>query len=127
MNTFSELSLSALLKSNLKLNGFVEPTLVQSQTIPAALAGRDVIATAQTGTGKTLAFVLPLLETLAAKPAEGVSVVILTPTRELAIQISEVFAQVGANTGVRSAVVVGGLGEGPQLKAIRKGAQVLIA
>src|SRR6266566_3133975 len=127
MNTFTELSLSSALKTNLARNGFVEPTPVQAQAIPAALAGRDVVATAQTGTGKTLAFVLPLLESLAAKPANGVGAVILTPTRELAIQIDEVFAQLGANTGIRSAVVVGGMGEGPQLKAIRKGAQVLIA
>src|SRR3954470_5470576 len=118
MNTFSELSLSPVLKSNLTRQGFLEPMPVQAQAIPAALAGRDVVATAQTGTGKTLAFLLPMLESLAAKPASGVSAVILTPTRELAIQIDEVFAQLAANTGVRSAVVVGGLGEGPQLKAI---------
>ena len=127
MNTFSELSLSSVLKNNLSRQGFVEPTPVQAQAIPAALAGRDVVATAQTGTGKTLAFVLPLLESLAGKPATGVNAFILTPTRELAMQIDEVFAQLGANTGIRSAVVVGGMGEGPQLKAIRKGAQVVIA
>jgi ATP-dependent RNA helicase RhlE len=128
MNTFSELSLSALLKSNLKLNGFVEPTPVQSQTIPAALAGRDVVATAQTGTGKTLAFVLPMLESLTANPAPaGVSAVVLSPTRELAIQISEVFAQLAMGTGIRCAVVVGGMSEHNQLQAIRRGAQVLIA
>jgi ATP-dependent RNA helicase RhlE len=127
MNTFTELSLSSVLKNNIARQRFVTPTPVQSQTIPAALAGRDIVATAQTGTGKTLAFVLPLLESLAAKQATGVSAVILTPTRELAIQIDEVFQQLASGTGVRTAVVVGGLGEGPQLKAIRKGAQVLIA
>src|SRR5262245_55437356 len=127
MNTFSELQLSALLKSNLKLNNFVTPTPVQAQAIPAALAGRDVVATAQTGTGKTLAFVLPMLESLIAKPAAGVSAVILTPTRELALQINDVFAQLAAGSGIRSAAVVGGLNERTQLQAIRKGAQVLIA
>ena len=121
MNTFSELSLSALLKSNLKLGGFVEPTPVQSQAIPAALAGRDVVATAQTGTGKTLAFVLPMLESLTAKPAQpGINAVILSPTRELAIQISEAFAQLAMGTGIRCAVVVGGMSEHAQLQAIRK-------
>src|SRR5438270_4412492 len=108
MNTFSELSLSSVLKTNLARHGFVEPMPVQAQAIPAALAGRDVVATAQTGTGKTLAFVLPIIESLAGKPSNGVSAVILTPTRELAIQIDEVFAQLGSGTGIRSAVVVGG-------------------
>src|SRR5437868_14470882 len=101
MNTFSELSLSSVLKSNWKRGGFVEPTPVQAQAIPAALAGRDVVATAQTGTGKTLAFVLPMLESLIAKPpAPGVAAVILTPTRELALQINEVFTQLSAGTGI---------------------------
>src|SRR3954451_13819505 len=114
MNQFSELQLSTCLKSSLAYNGFVQPTPVQAQAIPAALAGRDVVATAQTGTGKTLAFVLPLLESLTANPTPGVSAVILSPTRELAMQINEVFALLGAGTGIRSAVVVGGLGERPQ-------------
>src|SRR5258706_4428018 len=120
MNTFSEFQLSALLKSNLKLHGFVTPTPVQAQAIPAALAGRDVVATAQTGTGKTLAFVLPMLESLLTKPAVGVSAVILTPTRELALQINDAFAQLAIGTGIRSAAVVGGLNERTQLQAIRK-------
>jgi len=128
MNTFSELSLCPLLKRNLALYGFVEPTPVQSQTIPAALAGRDIVATAQTGTGKTLAFVLPILEALTAKPlTDGVNVVVLSPTRELAMQINEVFAQLATGTKIRSAVVVGGMSESAQLRAIRQGAQVVIA
>src|SRR5207249_1695006 len=126
MNTFSEFSLSPVLKTNLARHGFVKPTAVQSQAIPSALAGHDVVATAQTGTGKTLAFVLPLLESLAAKPA-GVSAVILSPTRELAIQTSETFAKMALGTGIRAAVVVGGLSESTQLHAIRRGAQVIIA
>ena len=110
------------------MGGFVEPTPVQAQAIPAALAGRDIVATAQTGTGKTLAFVLPMLESLTANPAgPGVSAVILTPTRELALQINEVFTQLAVGTGIRSAAVVGGMSERTQLNAIRKGAQVLIA
>ena len=126
MNTFSELSLSPVLKTNLAQHGFVKPTAVQSQAIPSALAGHDVVATAQTGTGKTLAFVLPLLQSLAAKPA-GISAVILSPTRELAIQTSETLAKMAHGTGIRAAVVVGGMSESAQLQAVRKGAQVIIA
>ncbi|HLH20096.1 MAG TPA: DEAD/DEAH box helicase [Bryobacteraceae bacterium] len=127
MTTFSELSISAVLKGNLARHGFTQPTPVQAQAIPPALEGRDVVATAQTGTGKTLAFVLPMLERLAGRPGRGVQALILSPTRELAIQIDETFRKIAAGTGIRSAVVVGGLSENTQLNAIRKGAQVLIA
>src|SRR5437867_5206902 len=132
MYTFSEFSLSPVLKTNLARHGFVKPTAVQSQAIPPALAGHDVVATAQTGTGKTLAFVLPMLESLAANPAAtavktGVTAVILSPTRELAIQTSETFAKIAAGTGIRAAVVVGGLSESVQLRALRNGAKVVIA
>jgi|HubBroStandDraft_4_1064222.scaffolds.fasta_scaffold15733_1 ATP-dependent RNA helicase RhlE len=128
MKSFSEFPLSALLQSNLLKNGFKEPTPVQAQAIEPALAGRDVVATAQTGTGKTLAFVLPIIHNLANEPARsGVRAVILSPTRELALQIHETFAMMAAGTQVRAAVVIGGVGEGSQLQAIRKGVQVLIA
>src|SRR6266436_4757543 len=128
MNTFTELSLSSALKTNLARHGFVEPMPVQAQAIPAALAGRDVVATAQTGTGKTLAFVVPLLESLAKQRHNaGICALILSPTRELAIQINETFVRLAAGTGIRSAVVVGGMSEHAQLQAIRKGVQVLIA
>src|SRR5258706_10077061 len=128
MKTFSEFSLSSVLNHNLAKHRFVEPTPVQSEAIPPALAGSDVVATAQTGTGKTLAFVLPLLEALIKKPpVTGVNALILSPTRELALQIGEVFALLAAGTGLRAAVVVGGMSEHQQLMAIRKGVQVLIA
>ncbi|MGH9662902.1 MAG: DEAD/DEAH box helicase, partial [Bryobacteraceae bacterium] len=128
MNTFSELSLSALLQRNLADLGFVKPTAVQAGAIPVALSGRDVVATAQTGTGKTLAFVLPLLEALNSTPRQpGVGALILSPTRELAMQSQETFTRLAAGTGIRSAVVVGGLSEQAQLRAIRCGATVLIA
>jgi ATP-dependent RNA helicase RhlE len=128
MKTFSELPVSAVLHANLAQNSFVTPTPVQSEAIPPALEGRDVVATAQTGTGKTLAFVLPLLESLLKQPIEtGVSAVILSPTRELAIQIHETFVKLAKNTGIRDAVVVGGMSERPQLDGIRRGARVLIA
>jgi len=128
MKSFTELTLSAQLKSNLDKLGFTEPTPVQAQAIEPALAGRNVVATAQTGTGKTLAFVLPLIQNLLNQPGKpGVKAVVLSPTRELAIQINETFAKLAAGTGIRAAVVVGGLSERAQLQGIRKGAQVLIA
>jgi ATP-dependent RNA helicase RhlE len=134
MKSFSELPLSALLKSNLSKHGFVQPTPIQELAIEPALAGRDLVATAQTGTGKTLAFVLPIIHHISAEAAQpaaagqaGIRAVILTPTRELAIQISEAFAQMASGSGIRAAVAVGGLSERVQLQAIRKGAQVLIA
>ena len=128
MKSFSEFPLSALLKSNLLKNGFKEPTPVQAQAIEPALAGRDVVATAQTGTGKTLAFVLPIIHRLADEPARaGIRAVILSPTRELALQIHEAFVKMAAGTPIRAAVVIGGVGEGSQLQSIRKGVQVIIA
>ncbi len=127
MNKFSEFSLSSALKQNLQLQGFIQPTPVQAQAIPPALEGSDVVATAQTGTGKTLAFVLPILHTLAAKPPVGIGAVILTPTRELAIQIHETFNKLAKNTGISATVVVGGLNEAAQIRDIKRGAQVVIA
>ena len=127
MTNFSDLSISAVLKSNLAQHGFTQPTPVQAQSIEPALAGRDVVATAQTGTGKTLAFVLPILERLLRRPGRGLQALVLSPTRELAIQIDEAFREIAAGTGIRSAVVVGGLNENAQLSAIRRGAQVVIA
>ena len=126
MKSFSEFSISAPLKSNLAKHGFTVPTPVQAQAIGPALEGRDLVATAQTGTGKTLAFVLPIIHLLAKQPSPGIRAVILSPTRELAIQINETFAKMAAGTGIRAAVVVGGLNERTQLQSIRKGAQVLI-
>ena len=128
MINFSELSLSAPLKSNLAKHGFAQPTPVQAQSIPPALAGRDLVATAQTGTGKTLAFVLPVIHRLEGQPSpSGIRAVILSPTRELALQIHETFAKMAAGTAIRAVVAVGGISERRQLQSIREGAQVLIA
>src|ERR1051326_1128076 len=128
MKTFTELSPPPLIERNLSRNGYLTPTPIQAAAIQPALAGNDLIATAQTGTGKTLAFVLPILHSLTGKelPA-GIQTVILSPTRELAIQINDTFVKMAAGTGLRTAVVVGGLSEQTQLQAIRKGAQVVIA
>jgi ATP-dependent RNA helicase RhlE len=128
MKTFSELSLSALLKTNLARNGFTEPTEIQALAIEPALARLDLVATAQTGTGKTLAFVLPIIHALTERhTSKGIRAVILSPTRELALQINETFVKMAAGSGIRAAVVVGGLNERTQLQSIRKGAQVVIA
>jgi ATP-dependent RNA helicase RhlE len=128
MKTFSELSLAPLLEANLSRNGFDVPTAIQAAAIGPALAGGDLIATAQTGTGKTLAFVLPVIHSLlASKGPSGIRTLILSPTRELALQINDTFVQMAAGSGLRAAVVVGGLSEQSQLQAIRKGAQVVIA
>src|SRR6266508_1138126 len=126
MNNFSELPLSPVLQKNLLRQGFVTPTPVQAQAIEPALNGRDVVATAQTGTGKTLAFVLPLLEAVLRQPNGATpDAVILSPTRELAIQIHEAFTQMAEGTGIRTAVVVGGFSEKTQLTSIRAGARVV--
>jgi len=128
MNTFSDIVASPLLRKNLAAQKFVTPTPIQAQAIPPATLGHDVVATAQTGTGKTLAFALPILEILTSKPlSAGAQALILTPTRELAMQIQAAFAQLTPGTGVRTAIAVCGMGEGPQIKAIRAGAHVIIA
>src|SRR5271165_733228 len=115
MKSFSELPLSAPLLSNLAKHGFVEPTPIQALAIEPALAGRDVVATAQTGTGKTLAFVLPILQTIGQtigqlpKPvAPGIRAIVLSPTRELAMQINDTFVKMATGTGIRASIAVGG-------------------
>lgn len=134
MKTFSEFDLSLVLKNNLQRNCFTEPTAIQAATIQPALEGRDLVATAQTGTGKTLAFVLPMIQRLTRPPQgttqavpAGIRAVVLAPTRELAMQIHEAFNMMAASTGLHAAIAVGGLNEQRQLQQIRKGAQVLIA
>jgi ATP-dependent RNA helicase RhlE len=130
MNTFSELPLCTVLHRNLIKHGFIQPTPVQSEAIPPALAGRDVVATAQTGTGKTLAFLLPVIQSLAkpeGKPVPGIGALILAPTRELALQIHEAALKLTQGLNLHSAVVVGGMNETTQLRQIRQGAQIAIA
>src|SRR3984957_12856205 len=126
MNHFSELNLCSALRNNPAKNEFVTPTPVQAQAIPPLLKGHDVVATAQTGTGKTLAFAIPIIEALAAVPrGKAVKVLILSPTRELAIQIDVAFRQLAEGMRIRTAVVVGGLREARQLQAIKAGAEVV--
>src|ERR1700740_1213859 len=104
MNKFSELPLSALLKENLSRNGFTDLTPIQAQTFEPAMAGRDLVATAQTGNGKTLAFVLPMIQNLSTEQRRpGVRALILSPTRELAVQIAATIALVARGTGITAA------------------------
>src|SRR6201988_5222778 len=126
MNKFSELTLSATLQSNLTRNGFVQPTPVQAQAIPPAMAGRDVVATAQTGTGKTLAFLVPIIEKLTSSDLAGIGALVLVPTRELAMQVAAQFDSLRERRLAPAALVTGGLSEGPQLSAIRKGAPIVV-
>ena len=106
---------------------YTQPTPVQSEAIPLVLAGRDVIATAQTGTGKTAAFLLPILHRLMHLPHGSTQVLILTPTRELAQQIDDVMLGLAYHTKLRGGIIVGGTSMGPQEKALRAGVEVLIA
>jgi ATP-dependent RNA helicase RhlE len=131
MKQFNELSLSQSVRSNLKRNCFVDMTPVQAQAVPPAMAGADVVATAQTGTGKTLAFLVPMIEKLLKPAAPGaknaVRGLVLSPTRELTIQIAEDFSKLAINSSLRAAVVVGGLSERAQLNAFRRDAQLVMA
>ncbi len=107
--------------------GYETATPIQEAAIPAALRGRDLIGTAQTGTGKTAAFVLPILNKLLDGPRGVQRALIVTPTRELAEQIHEVIRALAAGTKLRSATIYGGVGSGPQIKALREGAEILVA
>ena len=127
MQNFSELPISPYVKDRLSSAGFSIPTPVQSATIPQALAGRDVLATAQTGTGKTLAFLIPIMEQLLKQSATGIAALVLVPTRELAMQVADQYNALRGKQLAPAALVVGGLSEGPQLRAIRNGAKVVVA
>ena len=107
--------------------GFTEPTPIQRDAIPAALAGRDILASAQTGSGKTAAFVIPILQRLAGAPRRGARALVLTPTRELAVQVEEHVRELGRHAGVSSVKVYGGAGMHEQQRALRAGAQIVIA
>src|SRR4051812_19292405 len=107
--------------------GYVEPTPIQRQAIPPVMAGRDVMGLAQTGTGKTAAFVLPILHRLLNGPRGHVRALILAPTRELAEQIHEAVGVLGKQTGVRSITIYGGVATHPQVAGLRKGVEIVVA
>ncbi len=120
--------LSAGLQQKLAQFNFITLTPVQASAIPPALEGKDVLATAQTGTGKTLAFLIPVLEQLAAGvPARQVSALVLVPTRELAMQVHDQYEQLRERKTPPAALVIGGMSEQRQIQAVRKGASVVVA
>jgi len=127
MQSFTELPISTYLQERIASAGFLTPTPVQAAAVPHALAGKDVLATAQTGTGKTLAFLIPVMEDLLKNKTRGVAALVLGPTRELAIQVAEAYDALRGRQLPAAAVVVGGLSEGKQLQSLRNGARLVIA
>ena len=124
---FSRFSLHADLLRGVRELGFLRPTPIQEQTIPLAAAGKDVMASAMTGSGKTAAFLLPILHRLMGKPRGTTRALVLTPTRELAAQIHEHLEELAVHTPLTGASVFGGVGMGPQEHAFRSGVDVIIA
>ena len=128
--TFNELNLSAPLLRAVAEAGYESPSPIQASAIPPVLAGRDLMGCAQTGTGKTAAFALPMLDRLTAAPARkkgAVRALILTPTRELALQIGESFEQYSKYLKLRHTVIFGGVGQAPQVAALKQGVDILVA
>jgi ATP-dependent RNA helicase RhlE len=124
---FSQMAISAYTKERLAFAKFSIPTPVQTAAIPQALAGKDVLATAQTGTGKTLAFLIPIIERMLQEKTPGITALVLVPTRELAMQVVAQYNALRGKTLGPAALVVGGLSEGLQLSALRKGARIVVA
>ncbi|MCL1146199.1 DEAD/DEAH box helicase [Shewanella marinintestina] len=128
--SFASLGLSAQILKAVANKGYDTPSPIQAQAIPAVLEGKDVMAAAQTGTGKTAGFTLPLLELLSKgtkAPAKQVRALVLTPTRELAAQVGESVETYGKNLPLKSAVVFGGVGIGPQITKLNRGVDILVA
>jgi ATP-dependent RNA helicase RhlE len=124
--TFPDLGLSREVLDAVRDAGYTEPTPIQREAIPLALQGRDLIGLAQTGTGKTAAFTLPIIDRLLHGP-HRVRALILTPTRELAVQVEESFRKYGKHSGLKVAPIYGGVSLEPQTKALRKGVDVIVA
>ena len=131
ISTFASLGVTEPLQRALAAENYVNPTPIQTQAIPLVLSGRDVLGIAQTGTGKTAAFGLPLLQRLAEQPAQyearGVRALILAPTRELALQIHDSLRTYGRNLKLRYAVILGGVNQNKQVSAVRNGVDILVA
>jgi ATP-dependent RNA helicase RhlE len=135
MSKFSELNLNETIVKAVQAEGYTQPTPIQTQAIPKILARHDLLACAQTGTGKTAAFALPILQildeqnqkTMHRGPNREIRVLILTPTRELASQIGESFTNYGRGLNVRNTVIFGGVGQNTQVRALRAGVDVVIA
>jgi ATP-dependent RNA helicase RhlE len=125
--SFESFDLDARVRAGIQAAGYDQPTPIQQQAIPPILAGHDLLGIAQTGTGKTAAFILPILQRLLANPGRGVRALILAPTRELAEQIHQATRVYGKRTGVRSVAIYGGVGKPKQVEALRRGVEVVIA
>jgi ATP-dependent RNA helicase RhlE len=125
--SFATFKLHPSLEHGLRELGFRQPTPIQSKAIPAALEGRDLLATAMTGSGKTAAFLLPILHALIGRPRGTTRALILTPTRELAAQIVADLSDLAVHTPITAAAVYGGVGMGPQEHALRSGVDVIVA
>ncbi len=125
--SFNQFGLDPRILAGVKAAGFTTPTPIQEQAIPKVLAGRDVLGLAQTGTGKTAAFVLPMLQRLSVGKSRTVRALIIAPTRELAEQIHQTIVVMGKKTKVRSVTVYGGVGKGPQINALKRGVEVVVA
>jgi ATP-dependent RNA helicase RhlE len=127
---FTSYNISPEIKENLELLGFKRPTDIQFKSIPPILRGEDVLAIAQTGTGKTAAFAIPVINRLQASGIRGernLRCIVMEPTHELAMQINEVFQQIGRGTGVRTACIYGGVDQDPQIERIKRGLDIIIA
>ena len=125
--TFDAFNLDSRIRAGIAAAGYDDPTPIQQQAIPHILEGRDVLGLAMTGTGKTAAFMLPILQRLTTGPLRRPRVLIVAPTRELAEQIHQTTAVLGGRTKVRSAAIYGGVGKGPQVSAIQRGAEIIVA
>ena len=124
---FDQFNLDSRLLVGINRLGYTEATPIQEAALPPALQGQDLIATAQTGTGKTAVFVLPILQKLLTGPRNRVRALIVTPTRELAEQINDSIKDLGTGTRLRSATVYGGVGPAPQVRALRDGVEIIVA
>ena len=124
---FEEFSLDPCILAGVESAGFTTPTPIQEQAIPVVLQERDLLGLAQTGTGKTAAFLLPIFQRLIQYPTRKIRVLILAPTRELAEQIHQASVELGQHTGVRSVAIYGGVSKGPQLAALRRGPEIVTA
>ena len=125
--SFNHFDLDARLMAGIKSAGFVNPTPIQEQAIPVILEGRDVMGLAQTGTGKTAAFMLPILQRLTKGPLRRMRALIIAPTRELAEQINQATRDLSRKTKIRSTAIYGGVGKGQQIKALRSGTEIVVA
>ena len=125
--SFKQFSLDARLEAGIAGMGYETPTPIQIQAIPKVLQGKDVMGLAQTGTGKTAAFLLPILQRLTQGPLRRMRALIVAPTRELADQINQNVRDLGGKTRIRSVTVYGGVNKNPQIRALRQGAEIVVA